>query len=70
VVYRFISVLFVAKVQTTVRRVCEIVLSKLQVFRTGIVKPGVEDVYAAGRAGNDRQRGHLHCGSAAFCWWL
>src|SRR4029077_13656821 len=73
VLYRFISVLFVAKVQTTVLRVGEIVLSNPHVLRAGVVKPRVEDVCAAGRAGNDRQlsyvRGHdespFECGCVA-----
>jgi len=55
VLYRFISLLFVAKVQTTALRVGEIVLSNPHVLRAGVVKSGVQDVCAAGRAGNDRK---------------
>jgi len=39
VVYRFISLLVVVKVQTTVLRVGEIVISNSPVLRTGVVKP-------------------------------
>ena len=48
-----------AKVQATVLCVGEIVLSNFHVLRTGVVKPRVEDVCAAGRAGNDREYGHV-----------
>ena len=54
VVYRFVS-LFVVKIQTTVLRVGEIVFSNPHLLCACVVKPRIQDVYAAGQARNDRE---------------